>query len=187
MLIAAPSVLTAESEADPVPGNWVFVDGGTIAQVGRGTAPGTADVELPDGVLVPGLVDVQINGYYGVEFQLADADSWDSVAQRLPETGTTAFMPTMITAPVGEISTALRRAAAFVPDLARGARVLGVHVEGPFISPIRRGAHNPQWIVDPTRAAVTELIEAGRGLLRVVTLAPELPGALSAIEQFTDA
>src|SRR5215469_178078 len=187
MLIAAPSVLTAESEADPVPGNWVFVDGGTIAQVGRGTAPGTADVELPDGVLVPGLVDVQINGYYGVEFQLADADSWDSVAQRLPETGTTAFMPTMITAPVGEISTALRRAAAFVPDLARGARVLGVHVEGPFISPIRRGAHNPAFIVAPKPDDVSELITAGAGVLRILTIAPEVPGALAAISQLTRA
>jgi N-acetylglucosamine-6-phosphate deacetylase len=187
MLIAAEHFLTAESLGDHVPGpGFVDVAGGVITAVGTGMRP--ADVTLADGYLLPGLVDLQVNGYYGVEFQIADAASWARVMTRLPETGTTACLPTMITAPVSNLAEALRTAATFVPELpADGARVVGVHVEGPFIAPARRGAHNEEWITEPTSGAVAELTEAGRGLLRLVTIAPELPGALAAIEQLASA
>jgi N-acetylglucosamine-6-phosphate deacetylase len=188
VIISAPSLLTGEAAADPVPFGYVEIDGGTIAEVGIGGAPpGSSDIALPDGVLVPGLVDLQVNGYYGVEFQNADADSWAAVARRLPETGTTAFLPTMITAPVAELAAGLSAAAAFVPAMNEGARVLGVHVEGPFIATSRRGAHNPAFITAPTPIAVAELLTGGRGLLRLVTLAPELPGALAAIGELAAA
>ena len=189
MLIAAEQILPAGGDEDLVSGpGYVEVTAGVIGRVGSGAAPGRADFTLPDGYLLPGLVDLQVNGYYGHEFQIADAASWASVAARLPETGVTSFLPTMITAPLGELAGALRAAAAFVPGLpAGGARVLGVHVEGPFISPARRGAHNEAWITDPEPAAVAGLIEAGGGLLGLMTLAPELPGALAAIEQLVTA
>jgi len=187
MLIAAEHILTAEMSADHVPGpGFVEVSGSVINGVGTGMRP--ADITLTDGYLLPGMIDLQVNGYYGVEFQIADAESWARVTARLPETGTTACLPTMITAPVSSLAEALRTAATFVPDLpARGARVLGVHAEGPFISPAKRGAHNEKWITEPTPGAIAELSEAGRGVLRLVTMAPELPGALEAIEQLTAA
>jgi N-acetylglucosamine-6-phosphate deacetylase len=187
MLIAAEHILTAEMSADHVPGQgFVEVSGGVINAVGNGMRP--ADITLTDGYLLPGLIDLQVNGYYGVEFQVADAQSWARVTARLPETGTTACLPTMITAPLSSLAEALRTAATFVPDLpAGGTRVLGVHAEGPFIAAARRGAHNEKWITDPTPGAIAELGEAGRGLLRLVTLAPELPGALPAIEQLAAA
>jgi N-acetylglucosamine-6-phosphate deacetylase len=187
MIITAPAMITAETGRDPVPHCYVVIDGGVVTETGLGAPPERADVELPAGVLVPGFVDLQINGYYGIEFQYADAASWAAVASRLPETGTTAFLPTMITAPVGELAAALRTAAAFVPVLTDGARVLGVHVEGPFIARSRRGAHNPAYITEPTPAAVAELLTAGQGLIRLVTVAPELPGGLAAIGQLTAA
>lgn len=190
MLITAAQVVTAESAAshDSSQG-FVEVADGVIDSVGIGQPPPgmAADVVLPDGYLLPGLVDLQVNGYFGVEFQTAGADGWASVARRLPETGTTAFMPTLITAPLGSLGAVLGAAAGFLPGKPDGARVLGVHVEGPFISPRRKGAHNPEWITDPTPTAVGGLIEAGRGVLRVVTLAPELPGALPAIRQLLEA
>jgi N-acetylglucosamine-6-phosphate deacetylase len=97
-------------------------------------------------------------------------------------------LPTLITAPVGKLVAALSSAAGFVGDLPdTGARVLGVHVEGPFIAPNRRGAHNPAWITDPSPTAIAALIDAGGGLLRLLTLAPERPGALAAIDQLTAA
>ena len=189
MLIAAEHVLTAALPADPVPGSgFVDVAHGVIGRVGTGAPPSPADVTLPDGYLVPGFVDLQVNGYFGREFQTADAASWADVACQLPQTGTTAFVPTLITAPVASLAAALRTAAAFAGDLpAGGARVLGVHLEGPFIAPIRRGAHNPDWITDPAPAAIDALLEAGRGLLRLVTLAPERPGALAAVDQLVAA
>lgn len=197
MLIAAAQLITAADETDPVPTEGlVELTDGLITRVVPGS-PSTdvraatgarPDVVLPDGYLVPGFVDVQVNGYFGAEFQTADAASWADVACRLPATGTTAFVPTLITAPIDSLIAELSTAAGFVgalPDT--GARVLGLHVEGPFISPDRRGAHNPAWITDPTPAAVAALIEAGGGLLRLLTIAPERPGALAAIEQLTAA
>jgi N-acetylglucosamine-6-phosphate deacetylase len=138
--------------------------------------------------LLPGFVDLQVNGYFGEELQTAEAQSWATVAAGLPSTGTTSFLPTLITAPVDSLAAALRAAAGFVAGLpAAGARVLGVHLEGPFISPARRGAHNEAWITDPTPAAIGSLLDAAPGLLRLVTLAPERPGGLAAIGQFTAA
>jgi N-acetylglucosamine-6-phosphate deacetylase len=188
VLIAAAQLITAAEGADPVPGNgFVEVAGGVISRVATEPPP-HADMTLPDGYLVPGFIDLQVNGYFGAEFQTADAASWADVARKLPATGTTAIMPTLITAPLGSLIEALSATAGFASDLpADGARVIGVHVEGPFISPDRRGAHNPAWITDPTPAAVAALIEAGGGLLRLLTLAPERPGALAAIDQLTAA
>jgi N-acetylglucosamine-6-phosphate deacetylase len=197
MLITAPAVLTAQAPAGPVPAGYVVIEGGVLAAVGHGIPPRKADIELPDGVLAPGFVDLQINGYYGVEFQTAERQSWSAVARQLPQTGTTSFLPTIITAPVPELAAALRRAAGFAAGIASagiasagidsGARVLGVHLEGPFISPARRGAHNPAYITEPEPGVVGELMTAGDGALRVVTIAPELPGALAAIARLTAA
>ncbi len=185
MLIAAAQLLTAEAGIEPVPGpGFVEITDSVISGVRSAPPPAEADVMLPDGYLVPGFVDLQVNGYFGAEFQTADAASWASAARQLPSTGTTSFLPTLITAPVESLAAALRTAAGFAGGLpADGARMLGVHLEGPFISPTRRGAHNPAWITDPTPVAVAELIEAGQGLLRLLTLAPERPGALAAIDQ----
>jgi N-acetylglucosamine-6-phosphate deacetylase len=188
VLIAAAQVVTAEDTPERVPvRRFVNVTGGVITEVGSGAPPRPADVELADGLLVPGFVDLQVNGYFGVEFQTADAAGWATVVTRLPETGTTAFVPTLITAPVERLAGQLRAAAALQPGLPAGARVLGVHTEGPFIALARRGAHNPAWITDPTPAAVDELIAAGGGVLRLVTLAPERPGSLAAISRLTGA
>jgi N-acetylglucosamine-6-phosphate deacetylase len=204
VLIAAAQLIAAADGADPVPGEgFVELTDGVISGVGSGLSPGdgssaadtrgagsglTPDVTLPDGYLVPGFVDLQVNGYFGTEFQIADAASWADVARRLPATGTTAFVPTLITAPIDSLIATLRTAAGFAGNLpGTGARVLGMHLEGPFISPARRGAHNPDWITDPAPDAVDALIEAGSGLLALLTLAPERPGALAAIDQLVRA
>ena len=188
-LIAAEQVLTGSDPSGHVPGPKVVeITDGVITEVGAGRPTGPGALELPDGLLLPGFVDLQVNGYFGVEFQAADAGSWARVAAGLPSTGTTAFLPTLITAPVDRLAAVLSAAAAFVPDLPDGgARVLGVHLEGPFISPLRRGAHNPDWITDPDPQAVSLLVGAGGGLLRLVTLAPERPGGLAAIAQLRQA
>ena len=107
--------------------------------------------------------------------------------RRLPETGTTAFLPTFVTAPVDELADALRRAAGFAGDPPAGARVLGVHLEGPFLAPSRAGAHRREWMVPPSPAMVADLLAAGAGVLRVVTLAPELDGGLAAVAALASA
>jgi N-acetylglucosamine-6-phosphate deacetylase len=189
MLIAAAHLITADGASEPVPSpGFVEVTGGVLSSVGPGLPPRPADVTLGAGYLLPGFVDLQVNGYFGAEFQIADAGSWAAVAERLPSTGTTAFMPTVITAPIDSLVSTLHGAQKVVTGLPpAGARVLGVHVEGPFIAPRRRGAHNLAWITEPTPAAVAALVEAGGGLLRLLTLAPEIAGALAAIDQLISA
>jgi len=191
-VITAPRLITGLPGAAILAPGYVVISDGDIADVGEGEPPEPADIALPEGILAPGFVDIQVNGYYGEELMAARADGWAMVASRLPETGTTAFLPTLITAPLDQLTTALRTAAAFLPGLTdsaggHGARVLGMHLEGPFIAPSRRGAHNEAWIVDPSAAVIDELVAAGGGRLRVVTLAPERPGALSAVAQLTAA
>ena len=183
MLITAPRVVTAEAGRQILEPGYVAVAGGTSDRGGAGAAAAAADIALPTGMLLPGFVDLQVNGYFGEEFQAADADGWAKVVTRLPQTGTTAVAAHLH----HRAARRARRGAAgrggADPGAARRARrrVLGVHAEGPFISPARKGAHNEAWITDPTPAAVDELLEAGRGVLRLVTLAPERDGALAAI------
>ena len=188
LLISANSVITSPGDGPSrvlSPG-YVRVENGVIAEVGEGRPPGRPDVGLDDGLLAPGLVDLQVNGYFGHDLADADESGWHTVVRRLPETGVTAFLPTFITAPVDTQAAALRRTRDLLPGLpAAGARVLGVHLEGPFLSPARKGAHNAAWLTDPTPEAVATLLETG--LVRLVTLAPERDGALAAIRTLTAA
>lgn len=184
-VIGAPRVV---ADSVPLGPACVAVSDGVILGVAAGETYGDVppDVVLPSGVLVPGLVDMQINGCFGVDFVAADPAGWAEVSARLPETGVTSFVPTFITAPVPDLVAGLRRTAALPADLG-GARVLGVHVEGPFLSAARHGAHDPALLRDPTQEAVEALIDAAPGLLRMHTLAPERPGALAAIRRLVDA
>jgi N-acetylglucosamine-6-phosphate deacetylase len=190
VLITAPRLIAADAGNRILTPGYVVVTGGWVTAVAQGPPPRAPDIALPAGTLLPGFVDLQVNGYFGEEFLTAGGDGWAKVTTGLPQTGTTALLPTFVTAPPGVLAAALRTASALIPaGPARpaGARVLGVHMEGPFISPARRGAHNAAWIAEPTAAAVAELLEAGQGVLRLVTLAPELTGAMAAITTLTEA
>jgi N-acetylglucosamine-6-phosphate deacetylase len=187
VLIAAPRVVPGLPGTAVLEPGYLTVHGGVLTEVGEGPPPRVPDLDLGTGVLVPGLVDLQVNGYYGTDLADCDPDGWALVAGRLPETGTTAFLPTFITAPVATLATTLRSAKKVAEALTAGARVLGVHLEGPFLSPARAGAHRQDWIVPPSPGAVAELMAAGRGLLRLVTLAPEADGALAAVAALTAA
>jgi len=185
MLIAAPRLITGLPGTGVLVPGYLAVSGGRIAEAGEGPPPAHPDLGLRTGVLVPGLVDLQVNGYYGVDLADCDPEGWALVARRLPETGTTAFLPTFITAPVATLAATLRSAQKITGAVTVGARVLGVHLEGPFLSPARAGAHRRDWMVPPSPGAVAELLEAGHGLLRLVTLAPETDGALAAVAALT--
>lgn len=168
---------------------WLVIDGGRIGDVGRGVAPRTPDVVLDDGILAPGLVDAQINGAFAVDFAEASTADVRAVAERMLSTGVTAMVPTFITATVEQL---VEQVTAY--DVARAAsnasgsatRLLPAHVEGPFLSPRRRGAHREALLVDPTREAIAPLLALAHAL-SYVTLAPERAGALEAIEAFVAA
>jgi N-acetylglucosamine-6-phosphate deacetylase len=120
---------------------------------------------------VPGFVDLQVNGFAGIDFCDADTDGYRRAGDALLETGVTAYLPTFITAPEDRLLAALRE----VPLLPDGPRILGVHLEGPFLSPRRLGIHPAASRRDPDVGLLERLLDAGP--VRLVTLAPELPGA----------
>ncbi len=132
-----------------------------------------------DGWIAPGLIDLQVNGAYGFDFT-ADSATIPQVAARLPATGVTAFLPTIITSPLDAYPRFLRDVENAAHD-ARGAQVLGAHLEGPYLSSPRVGAHNPNYLRAPNRAELETW--AGSSLVRVATVAPELPGALDLIRE----
>jgi N-acetylglucosamine-6-phosphate deacetylase len=187
LLLTAPRLIPGTAGSGVLEPGFVRVQRGRVTAVGAGPPPGLPDLELSRGLLVPGFVDLQVNGYFGEEFDAADAAGWATIVRRLPETGTTAFLATIITAPLAQLAASLRATLALRPGLPRGSRLLGMHVEGPFISARRKGAHNAQWITEPTPAAVDTLLSAAPGLLRLVTLAPELDGGLAAVARIAEA
>ena len=155
----------------------VLTDGAIIAWAGKGSPPERADEEItlaPGELLAPGFIDLQVNGFRGRD-AAEGADAIAAISAALPATGVTAFLPTLISSPVAvgaEFAAAVRSAEA------NGARVLGAHIEGPFLNPSFRGAHDRALLAAPTVENVNVIAKAKP---RLVTLAPELPGALEAI------
>ena len=126
------------------------------------------------GIAIPGLVDLQVNGFAGVDLAHADAAGYALVAERLAAVGTTSFQATFVTASEHDLVRALGQVPPSCPGL------LGVHLEGPFLSPARLGAHLPAGRIDPDPAVLERLVAAGP--VRQMTIAPELPGALALID-----
>ncbi|HEX6310107.1 MAG TPA: hypothetical protein VF152_00605, partial [Acidimicrobiia bacterium] len=125
----------------PEPG-WVAIDDATIVETGRGPVPAGRDVvDLGDVLLVPGYLDLQVNGVGDADFATAGADGWVRARRRLLAAGTTGFCPTLVTAPLDAYDAALTRAGRVPASERGGADVLGVHLEGPFLGGAP-GAHS---------------------------------------------
>ena len=146
-----------------VPGD-VEIEDGLVVEVGlAATARGC--------VAVPGFVDLQVNGFAGVDFLAATTADYDRAGAALLEGGVTAYQPTFITAPESVTVDALRA----MPSNGSAPHVIGAHVEGPFLSAERLGTHPREHRRDPDLALLDRLLDAGR--VTELTLAPELPGA----------
>jgi N-acetylglucosamine-6-phosphate deacetylase len=175
-----------------VDGDVEVVDG-RIAAVGLGAPSGSR-------IAAPGFVDLQVNGFAGADFSAPGEDGYAVAGAALLAGGVTAFQPTLVTAEVDSMVAALARmpavdggtpgaagssgpasvSASRVRASAASARIIGAHLEGPFISPLRPGAHDASAIRSPDPAAMEALL--GAGPVSQVTLAPELPGALELID-----
>ena len=147
----------------------VEITDGRVTAVGLSSANG-------QGIASAGFVDLQVNGFAGVDFFSADADGYRRAGLALLECGVTAYQPTFITSPEEELVAALGE----VPVNGATPRVLGAHLEGPFISAARLGTHPAQARRDPDLALLQRLLAAGP--VSHVTLAPELPGAFELVD-----
>jgi N-acetylglucosamine-6-phosphate deacetylase len=136
--------------------------------------------------ILPGFVDLQVNGSHGIDVLGASADGIVEISRELALEGTAAWLPTAITSPLDRIDQVHRAIAEAIDRQSRddssGARILGMHLEGPFISPMRLGAH-PRLNLEPRGEAFERVMALEH--LKLVTLAPELPGAIDAIRRLT--
>ncbi len=130
--------------------------------------------------LIPGLIDLQVNGGFGKDFTQDPTAIWEVGAQ-LPQHGVTAFLPTIITSPPEKMIAAQEIVLSGPPPGYSGAKVLGLHIEGPFLALEKKGAHNPDYILPPD-PDLYDGFSPERGI-RLVTLAPEQPGASEVIGQ----
>lgn len=165
----------------------VLVVNGRIAEVARRveTRQGAEVVGLEGAILAPGLIDLHVHGGNGVDTMDGEAGAIAGLSAFVAAHGVTGFLPTTVTAPLPEIERALKAVRRAVDGELPGAQVLGVHLEGPFLNRWRAGAQPLNWCVDPARDALQRLLATGEGLIRMMSLAPELPGALAAIETLT--
>jgi N-acetylglucosamine-6-phosphate deacetylase len=184
-IISAPMLLIGGEGVGP---GAVVVRDGLVTEILDHVPTGATDhIHLSNGLLAPGMIDLQVNGCFGVDFADASPEQWERARRRLLQTGVTAFLPTLITATPSDLSRQLDDVLREQGHtLSTAAGVLGAHVEGPFLSPLRAGAHNADLLVDPTEERVDQMLSRGHdAVVRMVTLAPELPGALNAIRRLT--
>ncbi|HKP05775.1 MAG TPA: N-acetylglucosamine-6-phosphate deacetylase [Microbacterium sp.] len=164
---------------------WALFDDGRVAAAGTGGELPAADevVDGGNGCLVPGFVDIHGHGGAGASFD--DGPEAIATARAVHRAhGTTRAVLSLITAPIDDLAARV----AMVADLSDAdPSVLGSHLEGPFLDPGHKGAHNPSLLRAPDAASVDLLLEAGRGTIRQVTLAPERQGAFDAIRRFVEA
>lgn len=159
---------------------WVHTAGRTISSCGAGRPAQPADVDFPDAVVVPGFVDMHVHGGGGAS--CTDGHIARAAGFHLRH-GTTTMLASLVTAGPAELLDAVARAA----DATRSGAVAGIHLEGPWLSPARCGAHDPTQMRAPDPAEIDTVLAAADGAIRMVTLAPELPGADQAIRRFLDA
>jgi N-acetylglucosamine-6-phosphate deacetylase len=168
---------------------WVSVEGGRITGTGRGPAQSgpSEGVDLGGRWLLPGFIDVHVHGGGGHDVTASPEDMAGAVAFHRQH-GTTRTLVSLVTAPPDAVVEQLGWVAdAVAAGPGPSGHVVGAHLEGPFLSRSRRGAQNPDHILMPDRAVFARFVEAGRGTVRSMTIAPELPGALEVIADILDA
>jgi N-acetylglucosamine-6-phosphate deacetylase len=166
----------------------VIIDDGRIAAVGSREAitvpAGARQVDLRGLTLAPGFLDVHVHGGASHDVMVSDASGLAAFERHLANHGVTSYLPTTVTAPLDRTLAALehlgRTIASHGSESGR-ARPLGIHLEGPFISHVKRGVHPPQHLIPPSPEMLDRFWQASGGAIRMMTIAPELPSAEATI------
>jgi N-acetylglucosamine-6-phosphate deacetylase len=177
----------------------VFVEGGVITDLASRSAreipANTALIDFADAVITPGFVDIHMHGGAGLDVMQASEAEMPHLGRFLAQHGVTGYFPTTVAAPIDVTCAALERIANAIAagesgtngngsnDNTSQARPLGIHLAGPFLSHARRGVHAPENLALPTVALFERLWQAARGHVRMLTIAPELPGAPEVIAE----
>ncbi|MEH3139288.1 MAG: N-acetylglucosamine-6-phosphate deacetylase [Mycobacterium kyogaense] len=180
MLLRADTVLTGRKSLQP---GWIDVVDSSIRAVGEGEPPVSVDRDLGAVTVVPGFVDSHLHGGGGANFSAADPEQTATAVAVHRSHGSTTLVASLVTADRDDL---LRQVGTLARDV-RSGLLDGIHLEGPWLSPHRCGAHQPALMRDPEPAEIDAVLEAADGAIRMVTLAPERAGAIAAIEQLTAA
>lgn len=178
MLLRAGTVVTGAEVLRP---GWVEVADGVIRGIGSGGSPGPADHDLGAGTVVPGFIDTHVHGGGGGSFSVAEQAETAVALHR--RHGTTTLVASLVTEAPGDLLRQVGELTGCVDD----GLIAGIHLEGPWLAAERCGAHDPALLRDPEPAELAAAFQAGRGAIRMVTLAPERTGALAAIRTVVDA
>ena len=176
--VAADHVVTPAGVLTP---GWLRIDGGRIRALGEGEPPEPA--ARHGQWALPGFIDMHVHGGGGASFTEGGPDDARRAAAFHRAHGTTRIVASLVTAPVSE----LEGRTAMLAALADEGVIDGIHLEGPFLSELRCGAQDPRYLTAPDVATFRRLHAAARGWLKVITIAPELPGALDVIRAATAA
>ena len=179
MLLAVETLLTGRELLRP---GWIEISNGMVAAVGAGAAPRPPDRDLGAVTVVPGFVDTHVHGGGGANFSTASAVDTSTAVALHRRHGTTTLVASLVTASPDEL---LREVTGLADDVHAGL-LAGIHLEGPWLSTKRCGAHQPSLMRDPDPTEVDRVLDAAGGAIRMVTLAPERDGAVAAIERFVD-
>jgi len=180
MMLTAATVVSGTELHQP---GWLEIDGPDVIAIGTGIPTRRADLELGNAVVVPGFVDIHVHGGGGGAFPAGDPDQARTAVRLHRRHGTTTTIGSLVTAS----PTDLLDQVAVLADLTEGGVLAGSHLEGPWLSPRQGGAHDLTQLRDPDPVELADVFAASRGTIRMVTVAPELPGALDAISRIVDA
>jgi N-acetylglucosamine-6-phosphate deacetylase len=174
------------AETGKIEQGYVLTEGDKIVEVGpMSSCPASSEAEVveldPSFSVVPGFIDVHIHGAFGADVMDATDEALRTMAKTLPKEGTTSFLATTMTAPIEQIERALQNVAQYIDSSnpSGEAEVLGIHLEGPFISPKRAGAQHPKNIIEPNIELFQKWQNIANGHIRLVTLAPEEKNGLA--------
>lgn len=147
---------------------------------------GALEIQATDKTAIPGFIDIHIHGAGGHDVMAASASALHAVTRKVAEFGTTSLLATTVTASPEDTCRAVEGIAKYIPQQHASpeshAEILGIHFEGPFISKERRGVHPPQWIQSPSAEMLERFLQAAAGNARLMTIAPEVLGAIPCID-----
>lgn len=177
MIIYAKSAVISGALRENI---WLEVEYGHIISINYGKPP-RVDNEV-DGILIPGFVDIHCHGGGGFYFSDLNSLGIEQAINTHLSRGTTTLFASLVTAPLDVMKAQIRRLVPFVEE----KRLGGIHLEGPYLAPTRCGAHDPKLLREPKVEELSELLDVGQGHIKMVTIAPEVKGAIESIRYLVE-